>query len=50
MQVGIVSWGVGSKCGIEGMPGVYVDVTKFQTWIRDVSRKKGLINIDNNRY
>jgi len=29
--VGITSWGVG--CGKYGVPGVYVDVSKFRNWI-----------------
>lgn len=29
--VGIVSWGV--NCGTYGVPGVYIDVPKYRTWI-----------------
>lgn len=30
-QVGIVSWGIG--CGTNKIPGAYVDVAKYKTWI-----------------
>lgn len=31
LQVGIVSWGI--NCGLAGIPGIYVDVSKFTKWI-----------------
>lgn len=32
---GIVSWGIG--CGLGGVPGVYVDVAHYESWIRQNS-------------
>lgn len=29
--IGIVSWGI--QCGLDGVPGVYADVTNFREWI-----------------
>lgn len=31
VQVGIVSWGV--DCGLEKIPGLYVNVARFRKWI-----------------
>ncbi|VVC30609.1 Hypothetical protein CINCED_3A011857 [Cinara cedri] len=33
VQVGIVSWGI--SCGVENIPGVYVNVAVFQKWINN---------------
>lgn len=42
IQVGIVSWGVGHDCGLDGIPGVYVNVAKFEDWIRKTLASKGI--------
>jgi len=43
VQTGIVAWGIG--CGEKGIPGVYVDVAKFRTWI-DEKLTRLNVNID----
>ncbi|XP_053204100.1 LOW QUALITY PROTEIN: phenoloxidase-activating factor 2-like [Panonychus citri] len=35
--VGLVSWGI--ECGQKGVPGVYVDITKYLDWIISVTGK-----------
>uniref|UniRef100_A0A182U7L2 Phenoloxidase-activating factor 2 n=1 Tax=Anopheles melas TaxID=34690 RepID=A0A182U7L2_9DIPT len=39
-QAGIVAWGI--SCGIEGVPGVYVNVALFREWIDEQLRKRNL--------
>ncbi|XP_061515729.1 phenoloxidase-activating factor 2 [Anopheles gambiae] len=39
-QAGIVAWGI--NCGIEGVPGVYVNVALFREWIDEQLRKRNL--------
>eukprot|EP00095_Tigriopus_kingsejongensis_P005135 maker-scaffold100_size373717-snap-gene-2.45 protein:Tk05135 transcript:maker-scaffold100_size373717-snap-gene-2.45-mRNA-1 annotation:"serine proteinase-like protein 1" len=31
--VGLVAWGLSSKCGIEGIPGMYTRISNYRTWI-----------------
>ncbi|KAK3886376.1 hypothetical protein Pcinc_009479 [Petrolisthes cinctipes] len=33
VQVGIVSRGRDSRCGVEGLPAVYTHVAAYRTWI-----------------
>ncbi|KAL3278691.1 hypothetical protein HHI36_016227 [Cryptolaemus montrouzieri] len=40
IQTGIVSWGIG--CGTEGVPGVYVDVSQYATWIERALRNENI--------
>lgn len=35
--VGLVAWGHG--CGLEGVPGIYTDLSKYGDWIRRARRK-----------
>ncbi|XP_066150574.1 phenoloxidase-activating factor 2-like [Euwallacea fornicatus] len=45
VQSGMVAWGIG--CGEQGIPGVYVDVTKFINWI---DNRLSRLNIDIGSY
>ena len=33
LQVGIVSWGPGSGCGLTGLVGVYTKLSRYSDWI-----------------
>lgn len=35
VQVGIFSWELTTKCGLAGVPGIYVNVPYFITWITE---------------
>ena len=42
---GIVSFGPTIGCALEGLPGVYVDVSKYIDWIYNIVGDKGTMSI-----